>query len=136
MCASAARCSGSAGELPDPDARARADARQQASKRLAGGGNAAGGRREARPRHVPENAGAAVAHDRPVVEADLDDDVVKPVRAHEPFLRAGRCGAAANQPVVGAVLGKIAPPVAAADRAQGQPGGRAANPVRAIVSLP
>ncbi len=49
--------------------------------------DAAGGRREARPRHVDEYGAAAAGHARTGIVVDLDENVVEPVVPPQPVAR-------------------------------------------------
>jgi hypothetical protein len=92
--------------------------------------NATRGRRIAGTCHMHEDGAAGAPHARHPVVVQHDDDVVKAVRAPQ-TLGAGGIGMA-NQAIVVAVAGGIAPAVAAADRAHGQARRWAPDTIRAV----
>src|SRR5262245_36842847 len=96
----------------------------------AGQGDAALGRRVARPCHVHENGAAETFRARTIVVVQHDHYVVKLVLAPKP-LGAGRIGKAHGAIVVAVGRG-IAPAVAGADRPYRQRCPRSPYPVRPI----
>lgn len=79
---------------------------------------------------MPEDRAATPANHRPVVPAELDDDVVEVILALEPFL--GFAWRAVDQAIVAAVLLVVAPGIARSNPLQRQQGawpGEAVGPV-------
>ncbi len=89
--------------------------------------DAAGSRREARSREMPEDRATATANHRRIVPAEFDHDVVEMVVALQSFLRFAR--RAVDQAVVAAVGRVVAPGVARAYGAHRQKRARATDAV-------
>ncbi len=113
------------------DSRVWSEPSQQALQGGRGHGDAAGGRGEARPRHMNEHGAAAAGDPGPRVVVDLDDEVVERIAAGQAV--AGGAGQEADRPVVAAVGRVLAPAVGGVDRANRQQGGR---PWRAVAAPP
>src|SRR6478609_1452476 len=127
------RCSGALlaqWGLSDQNPAMPRQARQHLGEDMPLDRDAAGRGCEARAGEVPENRTAATANHRPVVPAELDDDVVEMILALEPLL--GFAGRAVDQAVVAPVFLVVAPGVARSDPLQRQQRAGAGETVGAV----